>query len=1067
MRLERSVFTRSACIIITALLLFSAAFQTAAQDFQAVIKAVVQKGHASKVLCAAASPDGSFAASGDMDGTLILWEAKKGLEIGRLEGHQGPVHTLAFHPSSQFLLSGGEDGKLLLWDLKLLRVRAVLEGSADAVLSAAFSKDGNTVAAGGMDRAVRMWTVDTQTLPEEVTYLMPSAELPEFLRHTDAVTAVRFSEDEKNVLSAGRDGTIRIWDRRSGNLVRVVREVSGIAEDLAVMPEKSVLAGAFQDGTIGLYDKNGNVIRRIAAHSGAARAVAFSRNGTSLASGGADGFLKLWETETGRLIRSVPIRQEGITAVTWLPGTEFILTASAGGGLQVTDSRTGTEQKKIEAARTAIRSLAASDNGDRFAMGLEDGTILLWDLGTGRPVQSFSYRDLPVIGLDLSPDGSLAAGSYGNGIAVFNTFDGNLTGTFGGHSDLVETVAFLDEGKSLISGGRDYTARLWSLTDFSETAVLNPSLRARITSVQGSPFNSYVYTGSHYGLRMWDRNGTKELTLLGSRLEDIVASALHPRGTFAATLGRDEPVKIWDAFTGQVFASFGQEEEVRPPLVYSPDGGYVLTGSADNDLLLWDTAAEKPAGVYRGDGSSITAAVFLKQGELILAAFDDGTARLWSRETGTLLCVIRPLGGKDWAVTAADGRFDASRGAMEKFHFVLGISAFETGYAADSLYMPNLAAYLADGSLRQEPAGEKYAALRTLSPPPALSLDWAVSSDWEKTGLADIYVRVSDTGGGVSRVRLYRNGKLADESVPSADELAGRKDRIIRFLVPLLPGRNYFSASAASAGGTRTGTARLVIDWKGSGPERKLFALCLGLGTYNSLKTRADYPVMDATAFAETLESVPEAYYREKRIFSFTDKNVQKSDIIKALEAIAGEAGPGDLFLFYFAGNYASAGEEGYFLLYSAEGTEGRGSANGVLTFTELTAALKNISAGTQLLLVDSYNLREPPPGKIEIPAPEDSKTLTRLGMEAGINICAVTGSGLFTRELPQLGHGVFTSLVLETLSADSGSSLTMESFLDFMNRRIPMDSVTYLERYREPITYGTGYDAVLGAAGR
>lgn len=157
------------------------------------------KGHTTRTLAAAFSPDGKLLASAGSDFVVKLWNAETGQELATLKGHQADVWTLAFSPGGKLLASGGNDRSIRFWDVATKREVARLEAHSDSIYSVAFSPDGQRLASGSYDDTVKLWDVITRQ------------ELVTLKGHKDHVLFVAFSPDGQTLVSASSDHSARLW----------------------------------------------------------------------------------------------------------------------------------------------------------------------------------------------------------------------------------------------------------------------------------------------------------------------------------------------------------------------------------------------------------------------------------------------------------------------------------------------------------------------------------------------------------------------------------------------------------------------------------------------------------------------------------------------------------------------------------------------------------------------------------------------------------------------------------------------------------------------------------------
>ncbi|MBE9059953.1 WD40 repeat domain-containing protein [cf. Phormidesmis sp. LEGE 11477] len=180
--------------------------------------------HTNTVWSVSFSPDGRYLLSAGEDSTLHLWHVETGL-IQKIKGHTGGVWCVAFSPDGKFVATGGADGAILLWPVRQLSLDRIwltprpirLQGHRDWVRSLRFSPDGTFLASGSDDSDVRLWPL----LPKALQTPSVIGELlPPLTGHEGVVWDVDFDPSGKRLLSAGADGTVRIWNLSLADLQR-------------------------------------------------------------------------------------------------------------------------------------------------------------------------------------------------------------------------------------------------------------------------------------------------------------------------------------------------------------------------------------------------------------------------------------------------------------------------------------------------------------------------------------------------------------------------------------------------------------------------------------------------------------------------------------------------------------------------------------------------------------------------------------------------------------------------------------------------------------------------------
>lgn len=298
--------------------------------------------------------------------------------VQTLCGHSKRVNTVVIDPFGQILASGGADEAIKLWDLSTGQLISTLTGHSGSIRAIAFSPDGKMIASCSNDRTVKIWDLTTDE------------ELCTIRGHFSYVSSIAISPNKQTIASASEDGIIKLWHLHTGKEIRSIRNL--FPYSIAISPDGKMLASS-DSHSIRLWQlPTGQHLRTLGGffcgHSSFVYSVVFSPDGQTLASSSGDKTIKLWNTHTGKVIRTLKTQADGLNSV--------------------------------EGHSAAVNSVVFSSDGQTLASGSVDKTIKLWQLDTGKVNRTLKGHSDVVTSVTFSPNGlTIVSGSWDRTIKIW------------------------------------------------------------------------------------------------------------------------------------------------------------------------------------------------------------------------------------------------------------------------------------------------------------------------------------------------------------------------------------------------------------------------------------------------------------------------------------------------------------------------------------------------------------------------------------------------------------------------------------------------------------------------
>lgn len=499
------------------------------------------------------------------------------------------------------------------------------------VKALAYSPDGHLLASAGRDGSIRIWEAESLKL------------VGVMLAHSDNVNSLAWSRVNGRIASSSEDRTVRVWDPRSRQLEHTIAANSK-RNGTAWSPDGERLAVG-SDHAVQLYASTTWQVLKTLPHKGVA-ALAWSSDGKSLATGDHVGTIKIWNPATGELIRTMEGHTAEVFKVQYLPASARLISASWDHTVRLWDTATGQVGHTFKDGSSRIESACMSPDG-RF-LAAADKDISLWDLESKNLVRRLTSEAVDsAFSLAFSPDcRRLMSGRFSGAINCWDSNSGNLYRSVLGMTGVTNAMSWSRLGSELaFTDSFDGASKLhlWSIEAAKPRSELT-ALPCPATSnvISWSPKRNLVAVGHWNGLisLVSPATGACLQTLKGHE-RGLRALAWSHDGSKLASGGQDRTVRIWNVESGVVLHK--SEGYARPvwSLEWSPDSAQLAAASIADSVRILDASSGKEVKTFNNVAAGGALSWSADGEHLASGAFQDGWLQIWDVKSGNSITKVQ------------------------------------------------------------------------------------------------------------------------------------------------------------------------------------------------------------------------------------------------------------------------------------------------------------------------------------------------------------------------------------------------------------------------------------------
>ena len=992
------------------------------------------------------SPNDKELAVSGSEGNVKIWDIATGNLIRNLKEHNFWVYEVTYSSDGKYMATAAGDNIAKIFDAATGDLLQAIYLHSDYVTGISFSKDNKFVLTNSRDKTAKLFSVATGNM----------------VYSFNAYKAL-FSADGKNIITINNVNSISIWDAANGLLKKTFAQDFG-ANDIAVNNMNTNMVLVTTDKTAAVFDiVSGKNIYILKGHKFKISNACVSPDGKNILTASDDGTAKIWAMANGALVKTLEGKSPALSTVLFNNANRSITTLNNNGEIQSWDSTAKLSRQSISIPPDS-RKIKYSPDGKILSIGYQSGALQLWDAEKKLTIQSIKAHDDILFDQYFSSDGNiLATISFDNSAKLWDVKTGRQMQTFL-HDDHVLCGTFNKEASLFVTGSRDHSIKIWQTSSGKLLHILkgHPS---GVNQIIFSKDEKYILSSDISLAILWNVETGNKLMEYGSENKSANTAVFSPEGKYIITGSINGNLLKYDMTSGNLLETINAHTRTVNKMECSADENFIVSEADDNTTKIWDSKTLQLKHTF--NSSMINIDTRQKK----VASVNPASIEIYDYPSFVKLYEMIPV-DSGFITVLPDGYYRGEKNSASKLYYVKGLKTINFEQLDVKYNRPDKVLEAAGGSDTSMIKAYKNAYIKRIkklgidtlsfkpgySSPEAEIINQAIIPAISFKNEIKLHIRGMDSLYLIDRFNIWIN------EVPvfgiKGCSIRNKKTNTLdtSIAIKLSQGDNRIEIAIANTNGTQSYRSPLFVKYTPViSVKENIYFIGIGINQFADTKNNLLYSVKDIRDLALQLKK---KYNGNIHIDTLFDENVTKENIITLKKTLL-QTNVNDKVIISYSGHGLLSKELDYYLsTYAVNFTAPE--QNG-LPYDAMENLLDQIPARKKLLLIDACHSGEvdkdeelimnntaTSPGLIKGVQPLINKKI-QLGLKNSfelmqslfVNAASSTGSTIisasagtqFALERNDLKNGVFTYSILEFLKQQPGGTIT--ALKNYVNKRV------------------------------